>query len=461
MNIPTVITSALDNYSAGGDYEAPSLVSRNEADPESVICMTLMSDDLGRAQVLFPASCMLIVDDLNATTGRSLEVVNLEERQALLDQLALESLPAIPDITGFPAIVDGQVFRDDSTYVYVDAGDPDHYIQIKRDLLLAGLKKTQRGDFTKPVKDIPGHSSPEKDQAELTRAIEKFTSLRIKQRIEDTLELPPLPHSAQDIIRLRADPDAGADELSTIVEKDPSLSAQVVSWASSSFYGAPGSVKSVHDAIVRVLGFELVMNLSMGLALGRTLQVPRNEPEGYPQYWQKALWMALGTTAIITKIDPAYRPSFGLAYLSGLLHNFGHLVMAHIFPPHFELICRYREANPHLDASIIESHCLGITSEQTGSLLMDVWSLPEQVVSGLRHQKDADDSENHCAYSRILKLAQYVLAKRGIFPQTMNQAPNETLHYFQITEQDALDALDKVIDAADEVNTMAGMFNAK
>ncbi|WP_156509199.1 HDOD domain-containing protein, partial [Oleiphilus sp. HI0132] len=189
---------------------------------------------------------------------------------------------------------------------------------------------------------------------QINQAIEKFTSLRIKQRLEDTLELPPLPQSAQEIIRLRSNPDAGADELADIIEKDPSLAAQVVSWASSSFYNAPGKIKSVHDAIIRVLGFDMVMNLAMGLALGRTLKVPKDEPKGYAPYWQQAMWLALGTTSILSKIDPTYRPSFGLSYLSGLLHNFGYLVLAHVFPPHFSLMCRYIEANPHLDSGYIE-----------------------------------------------------------------------------------------------------------
>ena len=44
----------------------------------------------------------------------------------------------------------------------------------------------------------------------------------------------------------------------------------------------------------------------------------------------------------------AQRPEAGLTYLAGLLHNFGYLLLAHVFPPHFSLICRHLEVNPHL-----------------------------------------------------------------------------------------------------------------
>ncbi|KZY95817.1 hypothetical protein A3744_34095, partial [Oleiphilus sp. HI0073] len=368
MSIPAIITQSIAQFSDRSDYETPELVRRAGVKDEERVCLVLMSDALGRAQVVYPADRIVNIDTLNRVMGRELKVIKQSDLQGLLDQYELRAIPAIPDITGIPPIVDSSLTENNSEYAFLDVGEPDQLLKIKRSLLNDMLVKGQQNSFTRLISDIKRHDEAEKDREEIVQAIEKFTSLRIKQRIEDTLELPPLPQSAQDIIRLRADPDASSEELSTIVEKDPSLAAQVVSWASSSFYSAPGNIKSVHDAIIRVLGFDLVMNLSMGLSLGKTLNLPENEPEGFTPYWQKALWMALGTTALISKIEPAYRPSFGMAYLSGLLHNFGYLVLAHVFPPHHSLICRYREANPHVDSSLIEAHCLELTGEQVGAI---------------------------------------------------------------------------------------------
>ena len=85
----------------------------------------------------------------------------------------------------------------------------------------------------------------------ITRAVEKFTALRIRQRLEDTLGLPSLSPTMQKILMLRCDPEAGVDSLVPVVRLDPSLSAQVMSWASSSYYAAPGKVHSLEDAIIR------------------------------------------------------------------------------------------------------------------------------------------------------------------------------------------------------------------
>lgn len=460
MSIPAIITKSFEQFSDRSDYESPELVNRAEVSNDARVCLILMSDTLGRAQVVVPADRIINVDTLNRVMGRELRVIKQSDLQSILDQYALRAIPAIPDITGIPTIVDSSLLENSSEYAYLDVGESDQLLKIKRCLLNEMMSKAQKNSFTRLISDIQRHDEAAKDREEIVQAIEKFTTLRIKQRIEDTLELPPLPQSAQDIIRLRADPDADSNELSTIVEKDPSLAAQVVSWAASSFYSAPGNVKSVHDAIIRVLGFDLVMNLSMGLSLGKTLNLPENEPEGFTPYWQKALWMALGTTALISKIEPAYRPSYGMAYLSGLLHNFGYLILAHVFPPHHALICRYMEANPHVDPSLIEAHCLELTSEQVGALLMNVWSLPDQVVSAIRHQKNPDYEGEFCQYAKILHLTQYMLGKLGVIPQTIHTTPTETLDYFGISEETATEALAPLVQSPEEVIGMAGMMGS-
>src|SRR5699024_119885 len=114
-------------------------------------------------------------------------------------------------------------------------------------------------------------------------------------RLEDTLEIPPLPETAERIIQLRVNPNAAMADLVDIVESDPALAAQVVSWASSSSYAGAGDVRSVYDAVSRVLGFDTVMNLAMGLALGRPIKLPQHHPHGYASYWQQATWQAHAT----------------------------------------------------------------------------------------------------------------------------------------------------------------------
>jgi len=460
--IPSAVNKVFEHYQstealAFDDANRPEIVDRQGVPLSKIIKLILMSDTLGRVQVIIPADCLLDVDALNRSLGRTLEALPNEDVSSLMARYSLTELPAIPDITGLPAIIDTRVLANQD--VYVESGEADKLIKLSQTVFSVSTRKAKEVSFVVPLSDIPCNTaSSSNDLKHINQAIEKFTSLRIKQRLEDTLELPPLPQSAQDIIKLRANPDSGSDELADIIERDPSLSAQVVSWASSSFYNAPGKIKSVHDAIIRVLGFDMVMNLAMGLALGKTLKVPKDEPKGYAPYWHHAMWVALGTTAIIGKIEPAYRPGFGLSYLSGLLHNFGYMVLAHVFPPHFSLICRYIEANPHLDSAYIEHYLLGVTREQVGSQLMSVWNMPEEVIIALRHQKNNAFDGINAEYANLLNVTQSLLCEKSVFAapaQTVSDSVYERLH---LNKDDASEAIDRLLDNRDEVVSIANLM---
>ncbi len=460
--IPASVSKVLDSYQNQPEIKAQGvlpaqLVDASTVERASQVKMILMSDVLGRVQIILPANALLDIDRLNRAIGRTLKVLAANDLNAVHSSLKVADVPAIPDITGLPALIDKRIA--DMENVHLDSGCPGKLLRIGKPLFQAMIKNARIEDFAVPVQGIPvNRNEPGQDRAQITSAVQKFTHLRIRQRLEDTLELPPLPQTAQKIIHLRTDPNAGIGDLADIVESDPSLAAQVVSWASSSFYAAPGKIKSVHDAIMRVLGYDLVMNLAMGLSLGKTLQLPKAQPEGYMPYWQQSIWMATATGALVNAIPREHRPGFGLAYLSGLLHNFGYLVLAHVFPPHFELMCRYIEANPHLDSAYIEHYLLSITREQVGSTLMDIWNMPDEVIAALRHQKNPFFNGMSSDYANVLFVARTLLIERGVFGGLVETVPEELYAHLQLDPGTAAEVMDELVAAKEEVLRMAGLL---
>ncbi len=71
------------------------------------------------------------------------------------------------------------------------------------------------------------------------------------------------------------------DDLANVVETRSGPGAHD-HWAASPYYAAPGKIPPREDAIVRVLGFDLVINLALGLALGKTLSLPSDQPSRKP-----------------------------------------------------------------------------------------------------------------------------------------------------------------------------------
>lgn len=304
----------------------------------------------------------------------------------------------------------------------------------------------------------PNLDRPDDDRAEITQAVQSFTARRIQQRLEQTIEIPPLPHTAQRIIKLRVMPEATVDDITGVVETDPALAAQVISWAASPYYAAPGKIRSVEDAIVRVLGFDLVINLALGLALGKTLSLPKDHPQQATPYWHQAIYTAAVIEGLTRLIPRERRPEPGLSYLSGLLHNFGYLVLAHVFPPHFSLLCRHLEVNPHLHHSLVEHHLLGITREQIGAWLMRYWGMPVELANALRFQADPNYQGKDFAYANLVCLAVRLLRNRGIGEGPQEPIPQGLFERLEIRPDKAEEAVTRVLNAEAALRALAQQF---
>ena len=414
----------------------------------------ILQDQQGRVLVLIPADCLLDLSAINRQLGRDLRAIPNSQLRNFIDRHQLESVPAIPKMAGLPTLVDRRLLQRES--LLLDSGIADQLLQLKQADFQQTLEDASIADITVPLSSLESNDSDLDDETQIRNAIHNFTSLRVKQRLEETLELPPLPKSAMRIIKLRVDPKADVSDLAEIVEMAPSLAAQVISWAASPYYSAPGKIKSLHDAIVRVLGFDMVLNLSLGLAMGKTLKLPQHGPEGITPYWKLAVYTAAAVEGLVGAIPRSQnRPSFGLAYLSGLLSNFGYLVLAEVFPPHFELISRHIEANPHVQHEMIDRHILGITREQMASCLAELWSVPQEIVIALRHQNTPKYDGEYHEYAKIVHVAQLLLSQRGFGYGPSVDVPAYLYEELHLAPGPAEAVLDNLMQSLDELDDIA------
>jgi len=418
----------------------------------------LLEDAVGALLVLFAQNQLLDLNRLAELTGRKLTAVKPARMERMLAKHNLGLLPGLPPLTSSPCLYDERLLQEPS--LLVESGQPGVLLEIDsaafHAVLLAKASAARFGELLSGIR--PNLNRPDDDRAEISQAVQAFTARRIQQRLEETIEIPPLPETAQRIIKLRVDPDATVDDITGVVETDPALAAQVVSWAASPYYAAPGRIRSVEDAIVRVLGFDLVINLALGLALGKTLALPKDQPQQATPYWQQAIYTAAVIEGLTRAMPRAQRPETGLTYLAGLLHNFGYLVLAHVFPPHFSLICRHLEVNPHLSAGYIEQHLLGITREQIGAWLMRCWDMPEELATALRFQHDAAYAGPHAAYPNLACLAINLLRSRGIGSGPQHELPDALFERLGITRDKAEDALNKVLQAEVALRELAAQY---
>jgi HD-like signal output (HDOD) protein len=430
---------------------------------ENLVRVVLLQDGKGKGQIVLANDSLLDLKALNSLVERNLIPIPQSEIAELTAKKKLVQIEFAPAFFMLPTIIDENIAS--AEFFHIEIFDVDG-VEIEK-IELAELRASLR-ESSYRVRAINCAIPAEKlyqgspnDSADLDlifNSIRNFTTLRIKQRLEETLEIPPLPQTAHRILALRSNPNANVGDLAEIVEMDASLAAQIVSWASSPYYAAPSKIRSVQDAISRVLGFELVSNLAVGMALGNTLSLPKDFPDGFTPYWLQSVYCSTVIEAIVKLIPAEKRPSQGLACLAGLLHNFGYLVLAHIFPPHFSAICRHVEANPAISHVAIDHHLLGVTREQISAWLLQLWNMPKEVCAGIRFQHEPDYQGENCVYANLILIAMRELRQHGIGDAPPEAVPIAIYQRFDLNPIEVMEVVQKIVAADEELKQIAANF---
>lgn len=286
----------------------------------------------------------------------------------------------------------------------------------------------------------------------------------IRRCIEQIYQLPPIPGMARTILDLRLRSTVSAADLAGIVELDPSISALVVRCANSSLFDCRGGISSIRDAISRVLGVEAAMNIALGLAAAKALRSPLDGPLGRRAFWRHAVYSAVLTRGLAQAMPAAERPNLEMAYLAGLLHNFGFLLLGHLFPPEFALLNKLMMANPDIPVTVLERHLLGMGQAQSvlclghacvGAWLMESWGMPEEIVVSLREHHNPHYQEEHALYPNLVLLADRLLKGCEIGDAPNSELPRDLLTRLGLNEQQVMAVRDRLLAGCEGLDSFA------
>ncbi|TWH76211.1 HD-like signal output (HDOD) protein [Azomonas agilis] len=379
-----------------------------------------MEDGLGNPLlVLYPRSQLLDLAYIPHLMGRHWQVMAEERQKALLAQHTLGLFACL--MAKVPVLCEARLLEQEQ--LFLEFGQPGWLLDISIEAFKPLLSHARIERFGIA---LTGIQPANLDEAR-TKNPHSFTGQRIYQRLDEVVEIPPLSQTAQRLLILQNNPKADVGDLTRIIETDPPLAAQVIGWASSAYYASVSKIHSVQDAIMRALGFERVLNLALGLTLDHNLQLSDQAGTDRNEYWHQAIYTAMLVDGLVKLVPASKRPEPGLAYLAGLLHNFGHLILAYVFPPHFATLCQYQQANPHLSSDILERYLLGVTREQIGGWWVQRWHMPEELAAALYYQKMPDYQGEHSVYPNLIYLAVNLLGQRGIGTALTSEIPTALL----------------------------------
>lgn len=199
-------------------------------------------------------------------------------------------------------------------------------------------------------------------------------------------DLPALPTVVLELIKTFDQPDVDVARLAETISHDQALAARTLRVANSSFYGLASKVKTINQAIM-VLGFDTVRSLVSAGAIVHTLPGGGTHLD-LAQFWRHSMATAVCARSIArrTRLNQDY------AFLSGLLHDIGRLVLATRFPQQYAAAMAWRDQHDALqvDAELL---VLGIDHQQVGLMLAETWKFPLliQRAIGHHHAPEVDD----------------------------------------------------------------------
>lgn len=188
--------------------------------------------------------------------------------------------------------------------------------------------------------------------------------------------LPALPQAALDALAALRDDDSSAEHCGTLLGRDQAIAARVLKLANSAFYGVPGRVGSVRDAVL-LLGRRPLISVLTVAAVSGQFDPKRCPGFDFAGFWRHAIGVALTARALARfSGDDA-----DLAFTTGLLHDIGRLVLATQFSTAYAAVA---DALAHHDDPVsAERSVLGTDHVEAGGLVAAHWRFPPPVVSAL------------------------------------------------------------------------------
>jgi len=194
--------------------------------------------------------------------------------------------------------------------------------------------------------------------------------------------LPVLPPVAIKILETTKDPEFDIDELIDLIMMDQVLTAKMVRIVNSVYFGLGRRIESLREALV-YLGAKEIKNVVL------TTTLVNNFSNNQSAKIFKSFWEYSFATAVVSKLlakSLKYK-DHERAYLAGLLHDIGEIILIHNFPDDFLKVINKVESTK-VNFEDAENEILGISHTDFGPWLLEQWNYFGEIAHVVsRHHK--------------------------------------------------------------------------
>jgi HD-like signal output (HDOD) protein/signal transduction histidine kinase len=212
------------------------------------------------------------------------------------------------------------------------------------------------------------------------------------EKIETSRALPSLPHILLQLIDICNRDEKGIRDLSKVINKDPSISERLLRLVNSAYYSLKQKITSIDQALL-LLGMDAVKNIAISSSVYQVFHRPsRKSAFNIKLFW----WHSLNCATIARRLATRLQyPSPDEAFLAGLMHDIGKILLWNNFEQQYEGILK---ASGYRTALLLQSEQeLGVGHAEAGAWLIRRWDLHTFLPDAILYHHDQPDRIIHAS----------------------------------------------------------------
>jgi len=264
--------------------------------------------------------------------------------------------------------------------------------------------------------DEKAPAADEDDQGAATASFAEGLRLAIVDALlKDDLSVPLLPTVVNKVLEVTRRDDYSLQDLSNVIMADQVIAAQVLRQANSALYGSSSEIDSLPMAVSR-LGSQIVTNIVLSLSLQSVSAGADRFLERKRELWRHSLSCAIlaRTMAVSARLDPE------LAFVCGLMMDFGKIVLLSLIQEVMEKQPQYRAASQETIEEIVE-----VYHPKVGGVVGKRWNLPAAVREAITCHHILAAAKKHKSYAAISSLSDSVATLFEQTPSLTNEDESE------------------------------------
>jgi HD-like signal output (HDOD) protein/signal transduction histidine kinase len=223
---------------------------------------------------------------------------------------------------------------------------------------------------------------------------------KVLSSLKVTGNLPSMPQVLVQLLDSCQNPEVQVQTIAGIVDKDAAISAKVLQLVNSAFIGVRKAIRSIEQAVV-YLGMDTVRNLAISISVQQVFRrVETNGLLSIDRFWYHSYTNGLLSRNIALTV---HYPDPSEAYLAGLLHDIGKLLLWMAFPGSYAPLLLKGIRCHDARLAFLEEEKLHVNHCQAGAWLCEQWRLPSLIADAIRfHHHPIDEVRRALPLTKII-----------------------------------------------------------